>query len=121
MYRTGSSLLVEESVEEVADGSIVDCFASSVFCLPQCAVNSRRANDLPLRRLEDTLRVQQSGGQGRVLVRILHQERSNSGQKILFVFSYNLQVFEVLRLLGNKGGLDDVFVVLFRVKFEQIL
>ena len=119
--RTGSSLLVEESVEEVADGSIVDRFPSSVFCLPQCAVNSRRANYLPLRRLEDTLRVKQSGGQGRVLVRILHQERGNSGQKILFVFSDNFQVFDVLRLLGNKGRLDNVCVILLWVKFEQIL
>ena len=54
-------------------------------------------------------------------MRILNQERSNSGQKILFVFSDNFQVFDVLRLLGNKGRLDNVCVILFRVKFEQIL
>ena len=119
--RTGSSLLVEESVEKVADGSIVDGFACSVFALPQGAVNSRRSNDLPLGSLQDTLRVEEPRGQRGVLVRILHQEGSNSGQKILFVFSHNFQVFDVLRLLGNKGRLDNVFVTLFRVKFEQIL
>ena len=119
--RTGSSLLVEESVEKVADGSIVDGFACSVFALPQGAVNSRRTNYLPLRGLQDTLRVQQPRGQRGILMRILHQERGNSGQKILFVFSDNFQVFDVLRLLGNKGRLDNVCVILLWVKFEQIL
>ena len=119
--RTGSSLLVEESVEKVADGSIVDGFACSVFALPQGAVNSRRSNDLPLGSLQDTLGVEEPRGQRGVLVRILHQEGSNSGQKILFVFSHNFQVFDVLRLLGNKGRLDNVCVILLWVKFEQIL
>ena len=54
-------------------------------------------------------------------MRILNQERSNSGQKILFVFSDNFQVFDVLRLLGNKGRLDDIVVILLWVEIEQIL
>ena len=58
VYRTGSGLLVEESVEKVADGSIVDRFGRSVFCLPQSAVHSRRTDYLPLGSLEDTLRVE---------------------------------------------------------------
>ena len=118
--RTCSSFLVEESVEKVADGSIVDGFACSVFALPQGAVNSRRSNNLPLWSLQDTLGVEEPRGERRVLVRILHQERGNSGQEILLVFSNHFHVFDVLRLLGNKGRLDNVFVTLFRVKFKQI-
>ena len=58
VYRTASSLLVEEGVEKVADGSIVDRFARSILCLPQGAVHSRRTNYLPLGSLQDTLGVQ---------------------------------------------------------------
>ena len=66
--RTGSGLLVEESVEKVADRSVIDRFAPSILCLPQGAVNSRRTNYLPLRGLQDTLRVQQPRGQRGILM-----------------------------------------------------
>ena len=119
----GSGLLLQQSVEEVGNCTVVWRLARPELRALESAVDSGRPGEAALGSLEDRLGGVEVGGEGRGGHTLLEQEGRKSRQEVLLRFRNNFNILArcLVALSSSKGRFDDLAKALLWAELEEVL